>query len=238
MRLFCPICTKQSKCGPLACSLSESRRRPQAMSASAAADLPNRLRDVLGTGRRHLTSARSGAQRLRPASAVDAPRSACSLTPQGGSAPRRTCRHNAVQNDDMVAARRGCPSLLVRLDKSVGETKANMIRSRAVALRTCTVSFTGPSGVRHSVEVTAESIYEAAALGVSALKNSWLGRRDRAGNRARGSGARARHLSSAHRAADSSLVRRRRGQPRRDAEEATIEATARLSECGIEAAVA
>jgi hypothetical protein len=29
----------------------------------------------------------------------------------------------------------------------------------------------GPSGVRHSVEVIAESIYEAAALGVSALKN-------------------------------------------------------------------
>ena len=44
-----------------------------------------------------------------------------------------------------------------------------------MALRTCTVSFTGPSGVRHSVEVTAESIYEAAALGVSALKNSgWV----------------------------------------------------------------
>jgi hypothetical protein len=41
-----------------------------------------------------------------------------------------------------------------------------------VALRTCTVSFAGRSGVRHSVEVTAESIYEAAALGVSALKNS------------------------------------------------------------------
>ena len=41
-----------------------------------------------------------------------------------------------------------------------------------MALRTCTVSFTGPSGLRHSVEVTAESIYEAAALGVSALKNS------------------------------------------------------------------
>ena len=29
-----------------------------------------------------------------------------------------------------------------------------------------------PSGVRHSVEVIAESIYEAAALGASALKNS------------------------------------------------------------------
>jgi hypothetical protein len=41
-----------------------------------------------------------------------------------------------------------------------------------VALRTCTVSFTGPSGIRHSVDVTAESIYEAAALGVSALKKS------------------------------------------------------------------
>jgi DNA polymerase III subunit epsilon len=40
-----------------------------------------------------------------------------------------------------------------------------------VALRTLTVSFTGPSGVRHSVEVAAESIYEAAALGVSAVKN-------------------------------------------------------------------
>jgi len=30
----------------------------------------------------------------------------------------------------------------------------------------------GPSGVRHSVEVTAESVYEAAAFGVSALRNS------------------------------------------------------------------
>jgi hypothetical protein len=34
----------------------------------------------------------------------------------------------------------------------------------------------GPSGVRHSVEVMAESVYEAAALGVSALRNSgWAG---------------------------------------------------------------
>jgi hypothetical protein len=41
-----------------------------------------------------------------------------------------------------------------------------------VALRTCRVSFTGPSGVRHSVEVIAETIYEAAAPGISALKNS------------------------------------------------------------------
>ena len=39
-----------------------------------------------------------------------------------------------------------------------------------LALRTCTVSFRGPSGIRHSVDVTAESVYEAAALGVSALR--------------------------------------------------------------------
>lgn len=44
-----------------------------------------------------------------------------------------------------------------------------------MALRTCTVSFTGPSGVRHSVEVTAESLYEAAALGVVMLKkDGWV----------------------------------------------------------------
>jgi hypothetical protein len=47
-----------------------------------------------------------------------------------------------------------------------------MRRSAAVVLRTCTASFTGPSGIRHSVDVTAESVYEAAALGVSALKQS------------------------------------------------------------------
>jgi hypothetical protein len=32
------------------------------------------------------------------------------------------------------------------------------------------VSFTGPSGVRHSVDVTAESVYEAAALGLARLR--------------------------------------------------------------------
>jgi hypothetical protein len=41
-----------------------------------------------------------------------------------------------------------------------------------VAVRTCSVSFIGPSGIRHSVDVTAESVYEAAALGVSALRES------------------------------------------------------------------
>ena len=32
--------------------------------------------------------------------------------------------------------------------------------------RTCTVSFTGPDGIRHSVDVQAESLYEAVALAV------------------------------------------------------------------------
>jgi hypothetical protein len=51
-----------------------------------------------------------------------------------------------------------------------------VLRSAAVALRTCTVSFSGPSGIRHSVDVTAESVYEAAALGLSALRKSgWAG---------------------------------------------------------------
>jgi hypothetical protein len=58
------------------------------------------------------------------------------------------------------------------LSERDGEDKANVIRWRPLALRTCTVSFSGPSGVRHSVDVTAESIYESAALAVSALKNS------------------------------------------------------------------
>jgi len=55
---------------------------------------------------------------------------------------------------------------------ALGENKANVIGSTVVAARTCTVSFRGPSGIRHSVDVTAESVYEAAALGVSALKGS------------------------------------------------------------------
>ena len=36
--------------------------------------------------------------------------------------------------------------------------------------RSCIVSFTGPTGIRHSVEVMAESLYEAAALGLSMLR--------------------------------------------------------------------
>ena len=44
-----------------------------------------------------------------------------------------------------------------------------------MALRSCTVSFRGPSGITHSVDVQAETLYEAAALGVALLKkDGWI----------------------------------------------------------------
>ena len=48
-------------------------------------------------------------------------------------------------------------------------------RRRLMATKTCTVSFTGPSGVCHSVEVSADSLYEAAIVGFSLLKqDGWV----------------------------------------------------------------
>jgi hypothetical protein len=44
------------------------------------------------------------------------------------------------------------------------------LERRAVGVRTCLVSFVGPAGIRHSVEVTSESLYEAAILGVRLLR--------------------------------------------------------------------
>jgi hypothetical protein len=38
--------------------------------------------------------------------------------------------------------------------------------------KTCIVSFQGPSGIRHAAEVEAESLYEAAVLGVRRLNQS------------------------------------------------------------------
>jgi hypothetical protein len=44
-----------------------------------------------------------------------------------------------------------------------------------VAVRTCVVSFQGERGVRHSVEVTADTLYEAAAQAVALFKQSdWV----------------------------------------------------------------
>ena len=46
----------------------------------------------------------------------------------------------------------------------MGEQTANMLRLPPVAVRTCTVSFVDVRGVRHSVEVEAESLYEGQAV--------------------------------------------------------------------------
>jgi hypothetical protein len=96
------------------------------------------------------------------------------------------CRHFARRCDDSLAPEQ------CRRGSAAGEQKANMIRWPAVALRTCTVSFVGPSGVRHAVEVTAESVYEGAALGVSALRNSGWADAIAPGTEAGDSGARSR----------------------------------------------
>ena len=48
-------------------------------------------------------------------------------------------------------------------------SRANIRRTRyslPVPARTCSVSFTGPDGIRHSVNVQAETLYEAVALAV------------------------------------------------------------------------
>ncbi len=45
-----------------------------------------------------------------------------------------------------------------------------MLLSRPVAPRACVVSFSDGSGIQHRVEVTAETLYEAAALGLKLLR--------------------------------------------------------------------
>jgi hypothetical protein len=54
------------------------------------------------------------------------------------------------------------------------EAKLSDVFCPAVAVRSCRLTFTGPSGVRHSVEVTADTPYEAAGLGLNVLrKEGW-----------------------------------------------------------------
>lgn len=53
-----------------------------------------------------------------------------------------------------------------------GEEKANMIRCLPMAEKSCKVSFTDTDGNTHSCRVTASSVYEAAAQGLVAIRNS------------------------------------------------------------------
>lgn len=50
-----------------------------------------------------------------------------------------------------------------------------MLSLSAVPLRACTVSFTGPTGIHHSVDVQAETLFEAAGLGLALLRQAeWI----------------------------------------------------------------
>jgi hypothetical protein len=70
---------------------------------------------------------------------------------------------------------RNTPSLRPAKSEPRSERTKKRIRyDHAVPLRSCTVSFTAPSGTRHSTEVQAESVYEAAAVGLAILrKDGW-----------------------------------------------------------------
>jgi hypothetical protein len=67
---------------------------------------------------------------------------------------------------------------LVRRSRAVadGEQIANgVVCWRAVALRQCIVSFKDMRGIRHATEVEAESLFEAAVLGIRRLnEDPWL----------------------------------------------------------------
>jgi hypothetical protein len=57
----------------------------------------------------------------------------------------------------------------------MGEEKANMLVSALVGTRTCTVSFRDVRGIRHAVDVEAETLYEAAVLGICRLNGDpWV----------------------------------------------------------------
>jgi hypothetical protein len=50
-----------------------------------------------------------------------------------------------------------------------------MLRFRLMPLRTCAVTLTDARGVKHTAEVTAETLYEAAILGIQILKkDGWI----------------------------------------------------------------
>ena len=49
------------------------------------------------------------------------------------------------------------------------------LSSFRVAIRACTVSFVGPTGVRHSIDVTAETLYEAAVMAIARFRQDIWG---------------------------------------------------------------
>jgi hypothetical protein len=57
----------------------------------------------------------------------------------------------------------------------MGEYLANVIACPAVGVRWCTVSYRGVSGIRHSVDVEAETLYEAAVIAVARFRQDIWG---------------------------------------------------------------
>ena len=74
-----------------------------------------------------------------------------------GPVIRKTCRRTGASFVDSSAARRRKLGEYVTLGRNDGP-------------KSCAVSFTDLEGTRHTVDVAAESLYEAAILGISALR--------------------------------------------------------------------
>ena len=68
--------------------------------------------------------------------------------------------------------------IVIRLGPSteaLGEELANALASRRMAIRACFVSFADARGIRHGVEVEAESLFEAVVLAVKRLNHEvWI----------------------------------------------------------------
>lgn len=60
-----------------------------------------------------------------------------------------------------------------RCDGTTNEKR--MCYRRGVGIRTCAVSFVGASGIRHTVEVEAETLYEAAVIAVTRFREDVWG---------------------------------------------------------------
>ena len=58
------------------------------------------------------------------------------------------------------------------VDEKVCFVFAHDLHSSSVPPRACTATFVGPTGIRHAVEVTAETLFEAAAMGLTLLRKS------------------------------------------------------------------
>src|SRR4029453_18643696 len=95
-------------------------------------------------------------------------------------------------------------------------------------LRLCSVGFKSATGISHSVDVEAETLYEAAALGLARLKKRWVDRRPRSGHSARDPSPWARQPSCTVRSAGRALDQQRECESDRDSEEGEVATTTQV----------